>query len=49
MAAAAMAVVVDAKDANAETFYRHFGFLPLQSQPRRLFLAMKAIAGLFPD
>lgn len=46
---AAMAVVVDAKDDAAEGFYRHFSFLPLQSQPRRLFLAMKAIAGLFSD
>ena len=44
---AAMAVLVDAKDDAAEAFYRHFSFLPLQQQPRRLFLPMKAIAGLF--
>ena len=45
---AAMAVLVDAKDDDAaEAFYRHFSFLPLQQQPRRLFLPMKAIAGLF--
>jgi GNAT superfamily N-acetyltransferase len=46
---AAMAVLVDAKDEAAETFYRHFSFLPLQQQPRRLFLPMKTIAGLFYD
>ncbi len=46
---AAMAVLVDAKDEAAETFYRHFSFLPLQQQPRRLFLPMKTIAGLFHD
>lgn len=46
---AAMAVVVDAKDDAAAAFYRHFSFLPLQQQPRRLFLPMKAVADLFDD
>jgi predicted GNAT family N-acyltransferase len=46
---AAMAVVVDAKDSAAEAFYRHFSFLPLQEQPRRLFLPMKTVAGLFDE
>ena len=41
---AAMAVVVDAKDASAATFYRHFGFLTLQAQPSRLFLRMRLVA-----
>jgi GNAT superfamily N-acetyltransferase len=44
---AAMAALVDAKDAAAEAFYRHFSFLPLQRQPRRLFLPMKSIYQLF--
>lgn len=44
---AAMAILVDAKDESAAAFYRHFGFLPLQEQPRRLFLPMKTAAGLF--
>ena len=44
---AAMAVLVDAKDDAAEAFYRHFSFLPLHQQPRRLFLPMKTVAGLF--
>ncbi len=44
---AAMAVLVDAKDDAAEAFYRHFSFLPLQGRPRRLFLPMKTVAGLF--
>ena len=46
---AAMAVVVDAKDDVAEAFYRHFSFLPLHQQPRRLFMPMKTVAGLFDD
>ena len=44
---AAMAVLVDAKDDAAEAFFQYFSFLPLQHQPRRLFLPMKTIAGLF--
>ena len=44
---AAMAVLVDAKDADAEAFYRRFGFAPLQQQPARLFLPMKTVAALF--
>jgi predicted GNAT family N-acyltransferase len=44
---AAMAVVVDAKDEAAAAFYQHFGFLPLQQQPRRLYLSMKTVAALF--
>ena len=43
---AAMAVVVDAKDESAATFYRHFGFLTLQAQPRRLFVPMRLVAQL---
>lgn len=46
---AAMAILVDAKDEAAEDFYRHYSFLPLQRQPRRLFLSMKTIAELFGD
>jgi GNAT superfamily N-acetyltransferase len=46
---AAMAVVVDAKDDAAQAFYRHFSFLPLHQQPRRLFLPMKTVAALFDD
>ena len=44
---AAMAVVVDAKDASAAAFYRYFGFTELQRQPRRLFLPVELIATLF--
>ena len=46
---AAMAVPVDAKDAAAEAFYRHFSFLPLQQRPARLYLSMKTIIALFGD
>lgn len=45
----AMAVIVDAKDEQAESFYRHFDFLPLQATPRRLFLPMRQIAQLFAE
>ena len=43
---AAMAVVVDAKDENAAAFYQHYGFIPLQTQPHRLFVPMRSIAQL---
>ena len=45
---ASMAVLVDAKDDAPDAFYRHCDFLPLQQQPRRLFLPMKTVAALFP-
>lgn len=44
---ASTAVIVDAKDAAAAAFYKHFGFIQLQRQPARLFLPMKTVAGLF--
>ncbi len=45
---AAMAVIVDAKDAAAAAFYKHFGFIELQAHPMRLFLPMATVAALFP-
>ena len=42
----AMAVVVDAKDEAAAAFYRHYGFLSLQAQPSKLFVAMRLVAQL---
>jgi hypothetical protein len=42
-----MAVIVDAKDRGAESFYRHFNFEPFQQTPLRLFLPMAQIANLF--
>lgn len=44
---AAMAVIVDAKDERADSFYRHFDFQPFQQTPLRLFLPMGQIAKLF--
>jgi predicted GNAT family N-acyltransferase len=44
---AAMAVVVDAKDASAADFYQHFGFIPLNLSISRLFLPMVTVATLF--
>lgn len=44
---AAMAVIVDAKNEKAESFYRHFDFQPFQQTPLRLFLPMGQIAKLF--
>lgn len=35
-------VIVDAKDHKAVSFYKHFGFIPLQGQPDRLLLPASA-------
>ncbi len=45
----AMAVIVDAKDPQAEGFHRHFDFLNFQRTPRRLFLPMAQVAQLFDE
>jgi len=39
---AVVGIVVEAKDAAAASFYRHFGFLPLPGQPARLLLPATA-------
>jgi len=44
---ASSAVVVDAKDQNAERFYLHFNFQPFQLTPLRLFLPMGQIGKIF--
>jgi GNAT superfamily N-acetyltransferase len=44
---ASMAVVVDAIDGEARSFYEHFEFQSFPDQRQRLFLPMGAIAGLF--
>lgn len=44
---AAIAVIVDAKDKEAEAFYKRFGFIPLQQQSTGLFLAMGTVGALF--
>lgn len=44
---AAMAVIVEAKDQRAESFYRYFDFQPFQQTPLRLYLPMGQIAKLF--
>ena len=46
-AIAAMAVVVDAKDAVAAAFYERYGFMPLSASQGRMFLPMKTVAALF--
>lgn len=46
-AVASMAVVVDAKDDAAVSFYRHYGFISFADRPRRLFLPMAVIEKLF--
>ncbi len=37
---AVFALVVDAKDEQAEAFYRHHGFVPFGSQPRQFVLPL---------
>lgn len=44
---ASVAVVVDAKDESAVSFYRHYGFIGFADPPRRLFLPMAVIEKLF--
>jgi predicted GNAT family N-acyltransferase len=46
---ASLAVVVDAKDEKARTFYRTYGFINLPDHPNRLFLPMRTIEQLFSD
>lgn len=46
---AAMAVVVDAKSEEAARFYGHYGFKPLQAQPRRLFVPMTTVGKLLGE
>lgn len=42
-----IAVIVDAIDDQARAFYEHFEFIAFPDDPRRLFLPMATIAGLF--
>jgi predicted GNAT family N-acyltransferase len=44
---ASAAVVVDAKDERARDFYLRHNFIPLPSQPNRLFYPVKTIENLF--
>ena len=44
---ASFAVIVEAKDREAQSFYRRESFLPLPDQPMKLFLPMAAIGRLF--
>lgn len=43
---AVLTVIVDAKDATAEAFYRHHGFQPFHHLPSRLFLPVETAAKL---
>ncbi len=44
---ASVAVVVDAKDDNAMSFYERYGFIRFMDHPRRLFLPMAVIERTF--
>ena len=41
---AAALVVVDALDESAVAFYKHFGFMPIPDESRRLFVLMSTVA-----
>lgn len=43
----AMAVVVDAKDDSAFSFYKHYEFIGFPDRTNRLFLPMATIAKMF--
>ena len=47
LSVASMAVVVDAKDAQAKAFYSEYGFIELPDHPNRLFLPMATIEQMF--
>ena len=47
--AAAVAMLVDAKDDQASAFYRHHGFLSLTNRPLTLFLPLATAAKLLGD
>ena len=46
---ASLAIITDAKDEDAQSFYEHYGFqlLPTQQHDRRLFLPMGTVEQLF--
>ena len=44
---ASAGVIVDAKDADAVSFYKKYGFLQLPDVERKLFLPMGTVAELF--
>jgi len=46
---ASAGVVVDAKDASAEEFYKKYGFIELPHAARRLFVAMGTVETLFGE
>lgn len=43
------AVLVEAKNQDAASFYEHFGFQPMPDSPHRLVLPVKTVIGLFSD
>jgi hypothetical protein len=40
------ALAVHAKDDGAAAFYRHFGFMPSNTDPRHLFMLIKDISAM---
>ena len=46
---AVYAVVVDALNDRAAEFYQQFGFIPMPSQPLKLFLSMESVTTLFDE
>lgn len=44
---AGIAVIVDAKNAQAHSFYLKYGFIQFPDQPLKFFIPMKVIKNLF--
>lgn len=44
---AIVALVVDAKDDNAAAYYQHFGFIPLQDDPLKLYLPAQTLLAVY--
>jgi hypothetical protein len=41
--------IIHAKDDDAASFYRHFGFMPSNTDPRHLFMLIKDIRAIADD
>ncbi len=46
---AIVAMVVDAKDERAAAYYQHFGFIPLQDDPLKLYLPARTLLEVHAD
>ena len=46
---AVVAMIVDAKDASASSYYQHFGFIPLLDDPLKLYLPAQSLIEVYTN